>query len=78
MSNDELVAEIRAAAASLTTAAAAAQNGDFTAAEIGVEDALFRTQSLLARVQQAQQTPPSTPSASYGVGEPKPDPGDRG
>ena len=54
MSKDELVAEIRAAASSLMTAAAAAQNEDFAAAEIGVEDALFRAQSLLRRIQRAQ------------------------
>lgn len=52
MSKEELVAEIRAAASSLV-AAAAAENGDLSAAEIGVEDALFRTQSLLPRIQQA-------------------------
>ena len=75
MSKDELVAEIRAAAASLITAAAAAENGDFVAAEIGVEDALFRAQSFVARVRQAQGT---AISPSYGIGEPQPDPRDRG
>lgn len=54
MSKEELVAEIRAAAASLITAAAAAENQDFAAAEIGIEDALLRAQSLLRRIQQAQ------------------------
>lgn len=78
MSNEELIAEIRAAAASLVTAAAAAETGDFAAAEIGVEDALFRAQSLLGRVQQAQQMQSATPSAGYGIKEPKPDPRDRG
>jgi hypothetical protein len=54
MTINELVAELRAAASSLVTAAAAAENGDLAAAEIGVEDALFRTQSLLDRLRQAQ------------------------
>ena len=78
MSNEELVAEMRAAAASLTTAAAAAQNGDFAAAEIGVEDALFRAQSLIARIQQAAQAQSGSHSSGYGIGEPKADPRDRG
>ena len=68
MSQEELVAEMRAAASSLITASAAAQNGDYTAAQIGVEDALFRTQSLLARIQQAQLeaevAPPPTSSGN--------------
>lgn len=50
MSSDELVAEIRAAAASLISSATAVDNGDLTAAEIGLEDALFRVQSVLARM----------------------------
>ncbi len=54
MANNEIVAEIRAAAASLVTAAAAAENSDFVAAEIGIEDALFRAQSLLSRIRQVQ------------------------
>ncbi len=58
----ELSAEIRAAAASLLTAAAAAENGDVTEAEIGVEDALFRVQSILPRIQAvATATPPRDP-----------------
>jgi hypothetical protein len=43
----EMIAEIHAAASSLVTAAAAAENGYLAAAEIGIEDALFRTESLL-------------------------------
>jgi hypothetical protein len=78
MSKEELVAEIRAAAASLTMAAAAVEAGDYTAAEISVEDALFRAQSLMGRVQEAQQVAAPTASAGYQVGEPKPDPRDRG
>ena len=54
MPTKELIAEIHAAAASLVTAAAAAENGDLAAAEIGIEDALFRTESLLGRIRQAQ------------------------
>jgi hypothetical protein len=62
----ELVAEIRAAAASLVTAAAAAENGDLAAAEIGIEDALFRSESLLSRILQGEfkvtpeEAPPPT------------------
>ncbi len=41
----EMIVEIHAAAASLVTAAAAAENGDLAAADIGIEDALFRVQS---------------------------------
>jgi hypothetical protein len=52
----EMVAEIRAAAASLITAAGAAENGDIAAAEIGIEDALFRSESLLSRIRQGEFT----------------------
>jgi hypothetical protein len=55
----ELIAEIRAAASSLTTAADAAESGDLVAAEIGIEDALFRTESILSRIRQTQ-IPPET------------------
>ncbi len=78
MSKEELVAEMRAAAASLTMAAAAAEAGDYTAAEISVEDALFRAQSLMGRVQEAQQAQAPPLSAGHQVGEPKPDPRDIG
>lgn len=54
MIDKEMVAEIRAAAESLATAAAAAENEDLAAAEIGIEDALFRGQSLLNRMRQKQ------------------------
>ena len=72
MSLSELAAEIRAAASSLVTAAAAVENGDFAAAENGVEDALFRTESLLSRLRQTQleaqvAPPPTTPGS--GVSE---------
>lgn len=60
----ELVAEMKAAAASLVTAAAAAENGDLAAAEIGLEDAMFRTQSLMARIQQVQLAPHIDPRPS--------------
>jgi len=60
----ELVAEMKAAAASLVTAAAAAENGDFAAAEIGLEDAMFRTQHLMARIQQVQLAPRVDPPRS--------------
>jgi hypothetical protein len=62
MSKDELVADMRAAASSLVTASAAVENGDLAAAEIGVEDALFRSQSLLRRIQQAQVEAEVAPS----------------
>lgn len=78
MSKQELIAEIRAAAASLTMAAAAIEEGDHVAAEISVEEALFRTQSLMGRIQDPQQTPQPTPSAGYHIGEPKADTRDRG
>ena len=52
----EMIAEIRAAAASLITAAGAAENGDIAAAEIGIEDALFRSESLLSRIRQGEFT----------------------
>jgi hypothetical protein len=64
MSREELVAEIRAAASSLVTAAAATENGDLAAAEIGVEDAQFRVESLLSRLRQAQMNPEVSPPAA--------------
>lgn len=78
MSKAELVAEMRAAAASLVLAAEAAENDDCAAAEIGVEDALFRVQSLIGRVQAMQQSQEPATSAGYHIGEPKADPRDRG
>jgi len=54
MPMNEMIAEIRAAAASLITAAGAAENGDLSAAEIGIEDALFRAESLLSRIRQGE------------------------
>ena len=51
---NELAGEMKAAASILLTAAAATQNGDLRAAENGVEDALFRVESLLNRLRQAQ------------------------
>ena len=60
--NLELVAEIRAAAASLVTAAGAAEIGDLAATEIGIEDALFRVEGLLGRVRQMQLAPPVDPT----------------
>ena len=64
MSIHELVAEIRAAAGSLLTAAVAAEEGDLAAAEIGVEDALFRAQSILPRLQSVALDTPSAPPPS--------------
>lgn len=59
----EMIAEIHAAASSLVTAAAAAENGDLTAAEIGIEDALFRTESLLSRIRQIEAPGDDRPRA---------------
>lgn len=64
----EFIEEMKAASASLVTAAGAAETGDLAAAEIGVENALFRVQSLLGRIRQAQidaefAPPPTTPGA---------------
>ena len=53
---NDMMAEIRAAAASLITAAGAAENGDLAAAEIGIEDALFRSESLLSCLRQGEFT----------------------
>jgi len=78
MTHNELVAEIRAAAASLLTAAGAAESGDMAAAEVGIEDALFRVQSLMGRVQQAVEAGQSPPAAGYGIDKPKADRRDRG
>jgi hypothetical protein len=64
--NEELVAEIRAAAASLVTSAGAAENGELAAAEIGIEDALFRVQSVLSRVQSILTSPPPEPTPKPG------------
>ena len=67
MPTNEMISEIRAAAASLITAAGAAENGDMAAAEIGIEDALFRTESLLSRIRQGnfstsvEPSPPGLP-----------------
>jgi hypothetical protein len=49
----EMIAEMRAAASVLMTAADNAENGDLIAAGIAVEDSLFRTQSILGRLRQA-------------------------
>jgi hypothetical protein len=54
MSHNELIGEMRAAATSLVAAAVATENGDLAAAENSVEDALFRVQSLLARLKQSR------------------------
>lgn len=59
---NELVGEMKAAAATLITAAAAVENGDLATAEIGVEDAVFRVQSLLGRLRQVQLSPDTTPT----------------
>ncbi len=49
MGTPELVAEIRTAASTLSTAADAAQSGDLAATAIAIEDVLFRVESILSR-----------------------------
>ena len=71
MPHQELVAEIRAAASSLVTAAAATENGDLAAAELGVEDALFRVESLLGRLRQSLLNPDAAPSSATTGDRPK-------
>jgi hypothetical protein len=51
MSVNEFAGEMRAAASNLVIAASATENGNLRAAEAGVEDALFRVESLLSRLQ---------------------------
>ena len=50
MGTPELVAEIRTAASTLSTAADAAQSGDLAATAIAIEDVLFRVESILSRI----------------------------
>lgn len=47
MSDDALIAELRAATSSMVTAMAAAESGDWTVAEQGVIDAQQRSARLL-------------------------------
>jgi hypothetical protein len=70
----ELIAEIRAAASCLTTAADAAESGDLVAAEIGIEDALFGTESILSRIRQTQMPPDTNDNSPPSTnGKPPPD-----
>lgn len=64
MTNQELIAEMRVAASSLNSAAAAIQAGDFSSAEHGVEDTLFRLESVLGRIREAQAVASSAPPPS--------------
>ena len=50
MSDDRIMAELHAAAASLATAKAAAEAGDWTAAEQGILDAQERCSRILPEV----------------------------
>lgn len=59
---NELVGEMKAAAATLLTAAAAVENGDLATAEIGVEGAIFRVESLLGRLRQFKLAPDPWPT----------------
>lgn len=57
MRTPELVAEIRTAASTLSTAADAAQSGDLAAAAIAIEDVLFRVESILSRMRRIEPPP---------------------
>ena len=64
MPHKELAGEMRAAASSLVIAAGATENGDLVAAVIGTEDALFRVESLLARLRQVEMTASIQPQST--------------
>lgn len=50
MPYEELIAEIRSAAESLSRAAGLIEAGDLGSAEVGIEEALFRARSILSRM----------------------------
>ena len=56
--NDPIVSELKAAGASLVLALAAAQNGDWAAAEQGVIDAQERSTVILREIQLKLSEPP--------------------
>lgn len=58
MAEDAIVAELRAAAASLTMAAAAAKNKDWVAAEQSALDAQSRSARVLREIGMKQTAPP--------------------
>jgi hypothetical protein len=59
MQNVELSAEIQSAAETLLRAAEHAHAGDLASAEVKISDALFRMQSILARVNVPEGHQPS-------------------
>jgi hypothetical protein len=61
MSNDALIAELRAATSSMVTATAAAEAGDWTVAEQGVIDAQQRSVRLLQELGRKLLTDFGTP-----------------
>jgi len=56
--NDSIVSELKAAGASLVLALAAAQNGDWAAAEQGTIDAQERSTVILREIQLKLSEPP--------------------
>jgi hypothetical protein len=58
MAEDPIVAELRAAAASLVTAAASAENGDWSLAEQSALDAQARSARVLREIQMKLVSPP--------------------
>ena len=64
MSEDPLVAELQAACASLVTATAAAETGDWAIAEQATLDAQERAARILRELALKLQAPPPPPPAS--------------
>ena len=67
MSKDALISEMRAAAASMVTAVAAAENEDWPAAENGLMDAQERGSRLLRELSLMQGSQPQAETAVPGV-----------
>ena len=63
MGTPELVAEIRTAASTLSTAADAAQSGDLAAAAIAIEDVLLANRIFASIVAGAAACPSSIPAS---------------
>jgi hypothetical protein len=66
MTKNELLAEMRAAAAGLETAAGAVDSGDLAAAEIGIEDASYRSEKLISGLRNLQRGDPPSPGPDVG------------
>ena len=67
MSKDALISEMRAAAASMVTAIAAAENEDWLTAENGLMDAQERGSRLLRELSLMQGSRPQAETAVPGV-----------